>query len=186
VALSPERRYAVNQDAEVAILAFCRRPHLQRREATTAAFSRPRFKEKTMSSYVIADPTIGGPRRLPPGTVQVTRSGTTPGRWTMPVGHFRQPRSCAVRLLPRVQRHRDRTVRPHQRRRFRRGVGVLLASANSTVFWPIGVAAGNLSATNVFGWVQVQGICDYATASNTAWPRMRTSPWEARPARWAP
>ena len=45
---------------------------------------------------------------------------------------------------------------------------VLLASANSTCFWPIGVAAGNLSATNVFGWVQVQGICDYASVSNTS------------------
>ena len=48
------------------------------------------------------------------------------------------------------------------------GSAVLLASGNSTVFWPIGVAAGALSATNVFGWVQVQGLCDYATASNTA------------------
>lgn len=48
------------------------------------------------------------------------------------------------------------------------GSAVLLASANSTVFWPIGVAAGNLSATNVFGWVQIQGLCDYATASNTS------------------
>jgi|SRR6185312_11960586 len=45
---------------------------------------------------------------------------------------------------------------------------VLLASANSTCFWPIGVAAGNLSATNVFGWVQVVGVCDYALVSNTS------------------
>lgn len=45
---------------------------------------------------------------------------------------------------------------------------VLLASANSTCWWPIGVAAGNLSATNVFGWVQVVGLCDYALVSNTS------------------
>jgi len=45
---------------------------------------------------------------------------------------------------------------------------VLLDSANSTCWWPIGVAAGNLSASNVFGWVQVQGLCDYALVSNTS------------------
>lgn len=45
---------------------------------------------------------------------------------------------------------------------------VLLAAANSTAFFPVGVAAGNLSATNVFGWVQVQGICDYARGTNSS------------------
>lgn len=45
---------------------------------------------------------------------------------------------------------------------------VLLDPANSASFFPIGVAAGNLSATNVFGWVQVQGLCDYARGTNTA------------------
>lgn len=48
------------------------------------------------------------------------------------------------------------------------GSAVLLASANSAAWWPIGVAAGALSATNVFGWVQVQGICDYATMTNVS------------------
>lgn len=51
---------------------------------------------------------------------------------------------------------------------FSSGSGVLLASANSASFFPIGVAAGNLSATNVFGWVQVQGNCDYAQGTNSA------------------
>src|SRR5713101_4068032 len=45
---------------------------------------------------------------------------------------------------------------------------VLLASANSASFFPIGVAAGNLSASNVFGWVQVGGLCDYARATNSS------------------
>ncbi len=45
---------------------------------------------------------------------------------------------------------------------------VLLASANSTVFWDIGVLCGALTGTGQFGWVQVQGICDYATCSNTS------------------
>jgi hypothetical protein len=44
---------------------------------------------------------------------------------------------------------------------------VLLASANSASFYPIGLAAGALSATNVFGWVQIAGLADYATVSNT-------------------
>ena len=48
------------------------------------------------------------------------------------------------------------------------GSAVLLDSANSRAWFPIGVAAGNLSATNVFGWVQVQGFCDYALVSNSA------------------
>lgn len=45
---------------------------------------------------------------------------------------------------------------------------VLLASANSASFFPVGVAAGALSATNVYGWVQVQGICDYLLQSNSS------------------
>jgi hypothetical protein len=45
---------------------------------------------------------------------------------------------------------------------------VLLAAANSASKFPVGVAAGNLSATNVYGWVQVQGICDYARGTNSA------------------
>ncbi len=45
---------------------------------------------------------------------------------------------------------------------------VLLAAANSASFFPIGVAAGNLSASNVFGWVQVGGLCDYARGTNSA------------------
>lgn len=43
---------------------------------------------------------------------------------------------------------------------------VLLASANSASFYPIGLAAGALSATNVYGWVQVAGLADYATHTN--------------------
>jgi hypothetical protein len=48
------------------------------------------------------------------------------------------------------------------------GSAVLLASANSGSFFPIGVAAGVLSATNVYGWVQIQGKCDYAKGTNSA------------------
>lgn len=44
---------------------------------------------------------------------------------------------------------------------------IILSSDNSASFYPIGLAAGALSATNVYGWVQIAGIADYATGSNT-------------------
>ncbi len=37
---------------------------------------------------------------------------------------------------------------------------VLLASADSASFYPIGLAQGVISATNVYGWVQVAGKVD--------------------------
>lgn len=48
------------------------------------------------------------------------------------------------------------------------GSAVLLASANSGSFFPIGVAAGVLSASNVFGWVQIAGACDVAIGTNSS------------------
>lgn len=45
------------------------------------------------------------------------------------------------------------------------GSAVLLNSANSASAFPIGVAAGVLGASSVFGWVQIQGVCDYAQGS---------------------
>lgn len=47
------------------------------------------------------------------------------------------------------------------------GSAVMLASANAQSNFPIGVAAGLLSATNAYGWVQVQGRVDYARGTNT-------------------
>lgn len=45
---------------------------------------------------------------------------------------------------------------------------LVLAAANSASFFPVGLAAGNLSATNVFGWVQIAGLADYAKGTNSA------------------
>lgn len=45
---------------------------------------------------------------------------------------------------------------------------VALAAANSASVFPIGVAAGALSGTGVYGWVQVQGIADYVKGTDTA------------------
>ena len=48
------------------------------------------------------------------------------------------------------------------------GSAVVLAAANSASFFPVGVAAGLLSATNAYGWVQVDGYVDYAKGTNSA------------------
>jgi hypothetical protein len=45
------------------------------------------------------------------------------------------------------------------------GSAVKLAAAQPT---PVGIAAGALSASNVAGWVQVYGACDYARGTNSA------------------
>jgi hypothetical protein len=47
------------------------------------------------------------------------------------------------------------------------GSAVVLASGNSASAYPVGVGAGNLTATNVYGWVMVQGRCDFARGPNT-------------------
>jgi hypothetical protein len=48
------------------------------------------------------------------------------------------------------------------------GSAVLLASANSASAYAIGCAPAALTATNVYGWVQVVGRVDYARGTNTA------------------
>ena len=45
---------------------------------------------------------------------------------------------------------------------------LILDSANSASKFPVGVAAGKLSATSVYGWVQIQGLCDYARGTNSS------------------
>lgn len=45
---------------------------------------------------------------------------------------------------------------------------VLAGTVNSASKFPIGVAAGVLSATNVYGWVQVAGMCDYARGTDSS------------------
>lgn len=43
---------------------------------------------------------------------------------------------------------------------------VLAAAAAGASYFPIGVAAGALSTTSVYGWVQIHGICDYVLTTN--------------------
>lgn len=47
---------------------------------------------------------------------------------------------------------------------------VLVGTVNSTAACPVGVAAGVLSATNVFGWVMIQGVCDFVLGTNSSIP----------------
>jgi hypothetical protein len=115
-----------------------------------------------MSNYVVADPSIGFLPASATGTVALA-----------PVGYYARAfdnntNSSGMGGGQFVYARGSNVTAIGQFVHISNGSAVLLASGNSTVFWPIGVAAGNLSATNVFGWVQVQGKCDYATASNTA------------------
>jgi hypothetical protein len=48
------------------------------------------------------------------------------------------------------------------------GSAVLMAAANSGSGYPVGVAAGTLSATSNYGWVQIAGVCDYAKGTSGA------------------
>lgn len=43
---------------------------------------------------------------------------------------------------------------------------VLAAAAAGASYFPIGVAAAPMTATNVFGFVQIHGICDYVLSTN--------------------
>jgi hypothetical protein len=45
---------------------------------------------------------------------------------------------------------------------------MLAGTVNRLSNLPLGIAAGAISASNVYGWVQVKGICDYAFMSNHA------------------
>lgn len=48
-----------------------------------------------------------------------------------------------------------------------RGYSAALAgTANRLSNFPLGLAAGAISASNVYGWVQIKGLADYARCSN--------------------
>ena len=40
--------------------------------------------------------------------------------------------------------------------------------ASSASYLPVGIAAGSISGTNVYGWVQILGLCDYAKMENAS------------------
>jgi ABC-type Fe3+ transport system substrate-binding protein len=49
------------------------------------------------------------------------------------------------------------------------GSAVMAGTVNSASYgFPLGIACGALSATNLYGWVQVEGLCDFARGTNAA------------------
>lgn len=117
-----------------------------------------------MSDFYIVDPFIGAP-------TPVTVTASTP-KWPLGLECRAVDRDAASSLGGQagvfVYARGSNMASAGQFVHLHNGSAVLLASGNSAWPNPIGVGAGNLSATNVYGWVQIQGRCDYARGTNTA------------------
>jgi len=115
-----------------------------------------------MANYVIADPIIGAP-----GPVSVTGTAQL-----LPLGYEARGQDAATGSANLgagvfVYCRGSNVASAGQAVHIVNNSAVLLASANSASFYPIGFAAGVLSATNAYGWVQVVGILDNAKVSNS-------------------
>lgn len=117
-----------------------------------------------MSDYYIATPVIGAPGPItashtapqyPLGleVVAVDRAAATGSAAIPAAGVFVYCRGSDVAS-------RGAFVSIHN------GSAVMVASAGAASAIPIGVAAAVLTATSHYGWVQVQGRCDYARGTN--------------------
>jgi hypothetical protein len=114
------------------------------------------------ATYQIVDPAVGQVNITNTGTLQLLPLGylaiaydTSTGSAGMGAGEFVYCQGSNVTAAGQFVHVSN-------------GSAVLLASANSTCWWPIGLAAGNLSATSVFGWVQIHGKADYALHTNVS------------------
>lgn len=120
------------------------------------------------ASYVVADPIIGVPtpvtetgtvQKFPLG-LQVKAFDRQSGTGNVGAGVFQY---CAgYSTASSAAKGQFVQIRNNQ--------AWILLAAQSTFMAPIGVAAGNLSNTNVYGWVQVQGIADYCTYAGSDVP----------------
>lgn len=119
-----------------------------------------------MSDYKIIDPQIGAPSPVSiTGTVQ---------QW--PLGYIAKAEdkaSASAQIGEGMFQYvvGDTAGAPQSAGQlvFIRGNSAMLAgTVNRLSNLPLGVAAGAISASNVYGWVQVQGLCDYAFMSNHA------------------
>jgi hypothetical protein len=61
---------------------------------------------------------------------------------------------------------------------------VLAGTVRQASNFPIGIAAGALSASNVYGWVQIQGACDYGRAHSAGNVAAGASAFVASTAGW--
>jgi hypothetical protein len=116
-----------------------------------------------MSDYYIANPVIGAPG-------PVTATHTSP---QYPIGlkvvavDRAQASSGGYAAGEFVYARGSNMASGGQFVQLINGSAVLLASANSTLRYQVGVAPVALTATNVYGWVQVQGKADYVRAAAT-------------------
>lgn len=115
-----------------------------------------------MSNYVFINPAAGFPAvtavdstpQLPLGYEQAARDVNAASSGGGGFGVFQYCRGSDV-------------ANPGQFVHIINGSAVQLAAANSASNFPVGVVVGKLSATNQYGWVQVQGRVDYASHTNT-------------------
>lgn len=120
-----------------------------------------------MATFKIVDPIVGAPlpvtqtstSQLFPLGVRVQAVDQNSGASALGAGFFQycvgSSTASAVSSIGQFVQLQGNTA------------GLLLAAKSDSKF-PIGVAAGALSNTNVYGWVQVHGLCDYARGTNSS------------------
>lgn len=116
-----------------------------------------------MANYVIADPFIGAPLPVTetktaaawPVGLQVRAYDRQSGTANVGAGVFQYVAGSNVTAIGQFVQLQGNNAK-------------LLTAGDSASKFPIAVAAGNLSSTNVYGWVQIQGIADYARGTNSA------------------
>jgi hypothetical protein len=114
------------------------------------------------ANFYIVDPTPGAP-------APVTQTGTVQ---VFPLGYVArgadyQTGSANAGAGQFVYMRGSNVTTVGQMVALSNGSAVLLGTVNSASLNNVGVAAGNLSATSVYGWVQIQGYCDYLKGGST-------------------
>ena len=118
-------------------------------------------------SYVPVDPVAGAPAYASTGTF-ATASGVFP---PLAFGHeakFRDNQSGSANSGGAVALfcQGSNVASAGQFVMISNNSAVLLDSGNSTCFLPIGIAGGAMTATNVYGWVGVEGKFDNGAFTN--------------------
>lgn len=111
------------------------------------------------ANYVIVDPFVGM------GPVTATHSVAVCDLGVKVRAVDRQTGSSAVGAAEFVYCRGSNVASTGQFVQIVNHSAVILASGSSGVRWQVGVAPSLLSATNVYGWVQVQGHADYVKAN---------------------
>lgn len=117
-----------------------------------------------MSAYQIAVPGVIGFNGAG-GAASATQSATI-----VPVGYRANGYDTALGRGEFIYAQNSNVASQGQFVHIINGSAVLLAAANSTKGNPIGVVAAGWTTTGTgqYGWVQVQGYCDYAQGTNSS------------------